>query len=71
MGLDLYLRGQAIGDPVAATNSGEALEFSKQSVYAWATVVKDSGTAAAEQLAAATAVSLGQFAPDQVPLQHQ
>ncbi len=67
MGLDLFLRGEAVDDPVAAANSLEAQEFSKQSVHAWAAVVQDSGTATAEQLAAATAVSLAQFAPDQAP----
>jgi hypothetical protein len=36
----------------------------KQSVEAWAGMVKGSGTATAEQLAAATQVSLAQFAPD-------
>jgi uncharacterized protein YndB with AHSA1/START domain len=65
MGLDLFLRGEAVGDPAAAANSPAAQEFSKQSVHAWAAVVKGSGTATAEQLAAATEVSLGQFAPDQ------
>jgi uncharacterized protein YndB with AHSA1/START domain len=34
MGLDLYLRGEAVRDPVAAANSPEALAFSKQSVNA-------------------------------------
>lgn len=65
MGLDLFLRGEAVGDPVAAASSPQAQEFSKQSVHAWATVVEDSGTATPEQLAAATEVSLAQFAPDQ------
>jgi hypothetical protein len=69
MGLDLFLRGKAVGDLVAAANSLEAQEFSKQSVHAWAVVVQDSGTATAEQLAAAIEVSLGQFAPDQAPSQ--
>lgn len=64
MGLDMFLRGEAVGDPVAAANSLEVQKFSKQSVHAWAAVVKDSGTATAEQLAAATEVSLQQFAPD-------
>lgn len=71
LGLDRFLRGEAIGDPVAAANSPEAQEFSKQSVHVWAAVVKDSGTATAEQLAAATQVALGQFAPDQAPPPHQ
>jgi uncharacterized protein YndB with AHSA1/START domain len=69
LGLGLFLRGEAIGDPVAAANSPQAQEFSRQSVSAWAAVVKDSGTATAEQLAAATEVSLAQFAPDQATAQ--
>ena len=57
LGLGLFLGGEAVGDSVAAANSPEALEFSKQSVHAWVEVVKDSGTATAEELAAATEVS--------------
>jgi uncharacterized protein YndB with AHSA1/START domain len=71
LGLGRFLRGEAIGDPVAAANSPQAREFSKQSVSAWAEVVEDSGTATAEQLAAATEVSLAQFAPDQATTQDQ
>ena len=63
MGLGLFLGGEAVADPVAAASSPQAQEFSKQSVHAWAAVVKDSGTATAEQLAAAAEVSLAQFAP--------
>jgi len=71
LGLGLFLRGDAIGDPVAAANTTEAREFSKQSVSAWVAVVEDSGTATLEQLAAATEVSLAQFAPDQATQQRQ
>jgi uncharacterized protein YndB with AHSA1/START domain len=71
LGLGLFLRGEAVGDPVAAANSPEAQEFSKQSVHAWAVVVKDSGSATAEQLAGATEVSLAQFAPDLTTPRHQ
>lgn len=71
LGLGLFLRGEAVGDPVAAANSPETQEFSKQSVHAWAEVVKDSGTATAEQLAGATEVSLAQFAPDLATPRHQ
>jgi uncharacterized protein YndB with AHSA1/START domain len=71
MGLGLFLRGDAVGDPVAAANSAEARDFSKQSVSAWAAVVEDSGTATAQQLAAATEVSVAQFAPDQATRQDQ
>jgi uncharacterized protein YndB with AHSA1/START domain len=65
LGLGLYLRGEAVGDPVAAAGSPEALEFSKGSVSAWAAVVEGSGTATADELAAATEASLAQFAPGQ------
>jgi uncharacterized protein YndB with AHSA1/START domain len=71
LGLGLFLGGEAVGDPVAAANSPEALEFSKQSVHAWVEVVKDSGTATDEELAAATEVSLAQFAPDPATSQDQ
>jgi uncharacterized protein YndB with AHSA1/START domain len=71
LGLGLFLSGEFVGDPVAAANSPEALEFSKQSVHAWVEVVKDSGTATDEQLAAATEVSLAQFAPDPATSQDQ
>jgi uncharacterized protein YndB with AHSA1/START domain len=64
LGLGLFLGGEAVGDPVAAASSPEAQAFSRQSVHAWVEVVKDSGTATADQLAAATEVSLAQFAPD-------
>ena len=53
MGLGRFLRGEDIGDPVAAANSPEAQEFSRHSVHAWAAAVTDSGTATSEQLAAA------------------
>jgi uncharacterized protein YndB with AHSA1/START domain len=64
MGLGLFLRGEAKGDPVAAANSPQAQEFSRQSVHAWVAAVESSGTADADEIAAATTISLAQFAPD-------
>jgi uncharacterized protein YndB with AHSA1/START domain len=64
MGLDLYLRGEAPADPAAAANSLEVQEFSKQSVHVWSAAVESSGAAGADEIAAATEVSLAQFAPD-------
>jgi uncharacterized protein YndB with AHSA1/START domain len=64
MGLDLYLRGEAPDDPVAAASSPEVQEFSKGSVHAWTATVESSGTASADEIAAATEMSLAQFAPD-------
>lgn len=62
--LDLYLRGEFSDDPVAAANSPEGLELSKQSVDIWGAVVEASGTATADEIAAATEMSLAQFAPE-------
>lgn len=63
VGLDLYLNGVVADDPVAAANSPEALELSRQSVHAWIAVVKDSGTATADEIAAAAEMSFATFAP--------
>jgi hypothetical protein len=67
MALDLYLRGEAPEDPAAAASSLETQEFSRQSVYVWVATIEASGTANAEEIAAATEVSLAQFAPDLPP----
>lgn len=67
MGLGLFLRGEVSDDPVAAASSPEAMEFFRQSVHAWARTVEASGTATAEEIAAATEVSLPQFAPEETP----
>ena len=61
---DLYLRGELGDDPVAAANSPEGQELTRQSVDSWVAVIRASGTATAEELAAAKEVSLAQFAPD-------
>jgi uncharacterized protein YndB with AHSA1/START domain len=62
--LDLYLRGEVVGDPVEAANSPEAIELSRQSVDVWIDVVRGSGTANSEEIEAAAQMSLAQFAPD-------
>lgn len=64
MSLGLYLQGEVADDPVAAANSPEAREFSKQSVDVWTKVVEASGTADDGQVAAAREMSLAQFAPE-------
>lgn len=65
MSLGLYLQGEVADDPVAAANSPEAREFSKQSVDVWTKVVETSGTADDGQVAAAREMSLAQFAPEE------
>jgi uncharacterized protein YndB with AHSA1/START domain len=64
LGLALFLEGIVTDDPVAAANSPEAQEFSRQSVDAWEAAIVDSGTATEAEIAGAKAMSLGQFAPD-------
>jgi hypothetical protein len=49
---------------VAAASSPEAQEYSRQSVQAWTAAIESSGTASAEEIAAAVEMSLAQFAPD-------
>ena len=64
LALDLYLGGEISEDPIAAANSPEAQEFSRQSVMTWASVVAASDTATDDEISAAADVSLKQFAPD-------
>ena len=63
-GLDGFLRGEAPADPVAAENSRETQAFAKEATIAWAAAVEASGTAAAEEMAAAREAALQQWAPD-------
>jgi uncharacterized protein YndB with AHSA1/START domain len=64
MALGLFLDGVVSDDPVAAANSPQGQEFSRQSVHAWAGAIESSGTASSDEIAAATEASLAQFAPD-------
>jgi uncharacterized protein YndB with AHSA1/START domain len=64
MALGLFLDGVVSDDPVAAANSPQGQEFSRQSVHAWATAIESSGTASTDEIAAAIEASLAQFAPD-------
>ena len=61
--LGRYCVGDVAEDPVAAGNSPEGIELSRRSVLAWQAVVEESGTATPEEVAAATEVSMAQFAP--------
>lgn len=61
LGLAMFLRGEAIGDPFEAANSPQVIEFNKGSIDRWATAVEGSGTATAEQIAEARAVAVQQY----------
>jgi uncharacterized protein YndB with AHSA1/START domain len=64
LGLSLYLAGEVPVDPVAAANSPEAQEYSRQSVASWVDVSTRSGLASADEIAGAKAMALSQYAPD-------
>ncbi|MCE6999149.1 SRPBCC family protein [Saccharothrix sp. S26] len=66
LGLALYVAGE-VGDdfdPVAAANAPETQRFNAGSIDAWAAAVVASGTATADELAAAVAMAKGQYTPD-------
>jgi uncharacterized protein YndB with AHSA1/START domain len=61
LGLGIYLSGNAVGDPVAAANSPEVLEFNAGSIQRWEVAVRESGLATEEQIAASVAVATQQY----------
>ncbi|WP_214111271.1 SRPBCC family protein [Acrocarpospora catenulata] len=63
LGLGLYLAGEESGDPVAAANSPETIEFSRHSISAWEQALRASGLATEEEIAAAVEAARAQFAP--------
>lgn len=67
LALALFVQGEIAADPVAAAMSPEGIEFSRQSVAAWSSVVESSGTATADEIAVVTEMALAQFAPDMGP----
>jgi uncharacterized protein YndB with AHSA1/START domain len=65
LGLALYVAGEAPEDPQKAANDPEVIEFSRLSIKAWTAAVEQSGTATADEIAAATAMAKAQFTPDE------
>jgi uncharacterized protein YndB with AHSA1/START domain len=61
--LGQYAVGVVAEDPLAAAETPEGKELAHRSVLAWREVVETSGTATPEEIAAASEVSLAQFAP--------
>ena len=61
LGLDLYLRGQSIGDPLEAANSPEVIEFNRGSISRWSEAIGSSGTATPEEITGAQAAAEAQF----------
>ena len=64
MGLGLFVRGEAVGDPVAAADSPEVVEFNRHSIDRWVAAARASGAATAEQIEGGKQAALAQFVPD-------
>jgi uncharacterized protein YndB with AHSA1/START domain len=66
LGLALFLAGETGEgfDPTTAAASPETQRFNLGSIELWTAAVEESGTATAEELAAAVEASKAQFAPD-------
>jgi uncharacterized protein YndB with AHSA1/START domain len=61
LGLGIYLRGEAVGDPRAAANSPEVIEFNKGSIAGWTTALEASDTASADEIAGAREAAIAQY----------
>ena len=63
VGLDLYVRGEAPEDPVAAASSPEVIALNKESIGFWAEAAR-AGGASEEEVAGGVAMATAQFAPE-------
>jgi uncharacterized protein YndB with AHSA1/START domain len=61
--LDMHLADPAAETPGITEGSAEELELARLSVQAWVAAIETSGTATAEEIAAAHEVAVAQFAP--------
>jgi uncharacterized protein YndB with AHSA1/START domain len=61
LGLGIHLRGETVGDPYAAANSPEVIEFNKGSIAGWTEAIEASGTASADEIAGAREAAIAQF----------
>lgn len=61
LGLGIYLRGEAVGDPLEAANSPQVIEFNRGSIDHWTEAVESSGTASAEEIAGTREVAVAQY----------
>jgi uncharacterized protein YndB with AHSA1/START domain len=64
MGLGLFVRGEAVGDPVAAANSPEVIEFNRHSIDRWVAATEASGAATADEIEGGKQAALAQFVPE-------
>jgi uncharacterized protein YndB with AHSA1/START domain len=61
LGLGIYLRGEAIGNPLEVANSPEVIEFNRGSISRWTEAIESSGTASADEIAGARDAAVAQY----------
>jgi len=61
LGLGLHLDGQDVGDPLAAANSPEVIEFNRGSIERWTGAVERSGSATGDEIAALREIAVAQY----------
>jgi uncharacterized protein YndB with AHSA1/START domain len=61
LGLGIHLRGEAVGDPLEATNSPEVIDFNRGSIARWKESIESSGTATAEEIDGAHQAAVAQY----------
>ena len=64
MALDLYVRGEAPEDPVAAASSPEVIAFNKESIGVWAAAAERAAVRPQDEVAGGVAAAMAQFAPE-------
>jgi uncharacterized protein YndB with AHSA1/START domain len=61
LGLGIFLRGEAVGDPIAAANSAEVIEFNRGSIDRWTDAIDRSGSATGDEIAALREIAVAQY----------
>jgi uncharacterized protein YndB with AHSA1/START domain len=61
LGLAVYLRGDAVGDPMEAAKSPEVMEFNRGSIRRWTEAIESSGSASKSEIAGAREVAIAHY----------
>lgn len=61
LGLGIFVRGAAVGDPLEAANSPAVIEFNRGSIERWTEAVESSGTATAAEITGGREAAVAQY----------
>lgn len=61
LGLGMFLRGVAVGDPIAAANSADVIEFNRGSIDRWVDAIERSGSATGDEITAMREIAVAQY----------